>query len=86
MRTLIFAINLVFSICYILILARAVLSWIPHNRFHPLVQPVYTLTEPILSPIRRGLPPIRIGIDASPFVAIILLWILQKIILWLLTF
>ncbi|MCX5726207.1 MAG: YggT family protein [Candidatus Saganbacteria bacterium] len=81
MQTLIFLIDLAFSIYYLLILARVILSYMPHNRFHPLIAPVYTLTEPILSPIRQGLPPMRIGLDASPFVVIILLWLLQRIIL-----
>jgi len=84
MATLIFLINLFFFVIYVLILIRVILSYIPHSAFHPLIQPIYALTEPILSPIRQGLPPMRIGFDASPIVAIILLWFLQRIILWIL--
>jgi len=73
-------INLLFSIYYILILIRAFLPFIPHNKYHPLLKPVYNATEPMLGVVRRGLPPSKIGIDASPFIALILLWLLQQFI------
>jgi YggT family protein len=81
MDFLIFLVNFLFSIFYILLAVRAVLPWIPHNRTNPLVRPVYQLTEPVLSVIRAGLPPLRIGMDVSPFVLIILLWIAHQVIL-----
>ena len=73
-------INLLFNVYFILILIRAFLPFIPHNRFHPILKPVYDVTEPVLGVIRKGLPPSKIGIDASPFIALILLWLLQQII------
>jgi YggT family protein len=81
MDFIIFVINSLFYIYYILLALRAVLPWIPHNRMNPLVRPVYLLTEPVLSVIRAGLPPLRIGMDASPFIVIILLWIIHQVIL-----
>lgn len=57
---------------YILIGAlifQAVLSWV--NPYSPLAGPANQLTRPLLSPIRRFLPPIS-GIDLSPLVAILL--------------
>lgn len=74
-------INIIFNIYYILILIRAFLPFIPHNRFHPVLKPVYDLTEPMLEVIRKGLPPAKIGIDASPFIALVLIWLLQQLIL-----
>lgn len=84
MDFIIFVINFLFSIIYVLLALRAVLPWIPHNKMNPLVRPVYLLTEPILSVVRAGLPPLRIGMDASPFIVIILLWIVHQLILRLL--
>lgn len=84
MDMLIYAVKLIFQIYIFIILLRAVLSWIPHSRFSPFIAPIYAVTEPVLDPIRRGLPPMRIGIDASPFLAIILLWLLQQLIIKLL--
>jgi YggT family protein len=81
MDFLIFLVNFIFSIFYMLLALRAVLPWIPHNRANPLVRPVYLLTEPLLSVIRTGLPPLRMGMDVSPFILIILFWIAHQVIL-----
>lgn len=69
--------NLLFGVCYFFLVLRAVLPWIPHNRMNPLIRPVYDLTDPVLNPIRVALPPQKIGFDVSPFVGIILFWLLQ---------
>lgn len=81
MDFIIFVINFLFSAYYILLAMRAVLPWIPHSKESPLVRPVYLLTEPVLLPIRKGLPPARIGMDVSPFIVIIFIWIIQQVIL-----
>jgi len=78
-------INFGFDIAYILIVIRAFLPYLPHNRYNPIIKPVYDVTEPALSVIRKGLPPAKIGVDASPFVAIILLYLLQQLLLKILT-
>ena len=46
---------------------RAILPWLPHNKSNPFIKPVYVLTEPVLSVIKAGLPPNRIGMDVSPY-------------------
>jgi len=84
MDFIIFVVNFIFSAAYILLALRAVLPWIPHKRMSPLVRPVYSLTDPALSVIRAGLPPLRLGMDVSPFILIILIWIAHQIILRLL--
>ncbi|MFH1825976.1 MAG: YggT family protein [bacterium] len=84
MDFVIFVINFIFSLFFVLLAVRAILPWVPHNKQNPLFSPIYFLTEPFLSVVRAGLPPARIGMDVSPFVVIILLWFLQQIILWLL--
>ena len=71
-------INLGFDLAYLLIVIRAFLTYLPHNRYHPIIKPAYDMTEPLLSVIRKGLPPMKIGLDASPFIAIILLYLLQQ--------
>ena len=78
-------INFTFNIAYILIVIRAFLTYLPHNRFHPIIKPAYDITEPLLSVIRKGLPPEKIGLDASPFIAIVLLYLLQQVLLKILS-
>jgi len=77
-------INLVFDITYILLVVRAFITYLPHNRQHPIIRPIFDLTEPLLSTIRKGLPPAKIGADASPFIAIVLFYVLQQAILYFL--
>ena len=86
MDFIIFVVNFLFSIFYILLALRAVLPWIPHNKMNSFIRPIYLLTEPVLSVVRAGLPPLRIGMDVSPFIVIILLWIVHQVILRLLFF
>lgn len=83
MGLIVYIINFLFAVYYLLILARVVLPFVPHQRHHPLIKPVYDLTDPVLVPVRQGLPPGRIGFDASPFIVILLLALLQRIILYL---
>lgn len=71
-NTLFFALNLA-------ILARVLLSWVQVDPYNPLVQLLYQITEPILEPFRRFIPPIGM-IDVSPIVAIVVLQIVQSVI------
>ncbi|MBU0671973.1 MAG: YggT family protein [Candidatus Margulisbacteria bacterium] len=85
MDFIIFVVNFLFSASYVLLAVRAVLPWIRHNKQDSLLRPIYLLTDPVLSVIRLGLPPARIGMDVSPYVVIVLLWIAQKVILKMLS-
>ncbi|MEK7299382.1 MAG: YggT family protein [Candidatus Margulisiibacteriota bacterium] len=75
-------IDLVFKIIYFAILARVVLSWIPHDRYHPAVQFIERATDPFLRPFQRLIPPEKLGgIDISPLIAFIVLSFVEKLIL-----
>lgn len=55
---------------YWLILIRALLSWVNPDPFNPIVRFLNKVTEPVLAPIRKVLPPaFRFGIDISPIIA-----------------
>lgn len=82
MSFLIPIINLLYWIFWILILIRVVLSFVQINPYHPAVQMVYQLTEPILEPIRNLMP--RTGmIDFSPLIALLLLGLLRRLLFML---
>ncbi len=52
-----------------LIVARALTSWFPNARRHPLVQMLYQVTDPVMIPASRLIP--RIGmIDLSPMILV----------------
>ncbi len=54
------------------ILARVILSWIVPYQRDPIMQLLVSLTEPLLRPARRIIPPIG-GLDLSPVVVMIVL-------------
>ena len=68
-----------------LILIRVLLSWVNVNPYrpaidHPIVDILYRITDPVLQPLRRIIPPIGGAIDISPMVALLLLEILRQVI------
>ena len=62
-----------------IIIIRAVLSWIPH-KITPIDLLLYKLTEPVLYPLRRILPPIGGRVDISPMLAGAIAFFVQSII------
>ena len=66
----------------VVVLIRIVFSWISPNPTNAVSRLAYQLTEPVLAPIRRRLPPVS-GIDLSPLVvwlvAIILISALRTV-------
>ena len=67
--TILFVVNL-------LIIIRALISWVSPDPFNPLVQFLYRTTDPILDPIRRRLP--AMAIDISPIVAFLVIYFLRS--------
>lgn len=71
----------------ILVLANAILSWFVFGTQNSVVRQLYwwtsRLVDPVLKPIRNALGPMtrNLGIDISPFVLIILLQFLRRM-LW----
>ena len=86
MSYLVYLIDLTFKVYMLLIAIRALLPWFRHNKGNPVIAFIYSSTDPILSPIKNGLPPMKIGMDVSPFIAIVLLWLCEQIFLTILSF
>jgi YggT family protein len=66
---------------FVLIIARVIISWIANRSRHPLIPLLYQLTEPVLRPINKVIPPIG-GIDLSPLFALIALRFLLLLLGW----
>ena len=60
-------------------LARVLMSWFNPNPHNPVVDAINRLTEPVLSPIRRMLPPMG-GFDLSPLFVFVILMLLRNFI------
>ena len=67
MGVLISLLTLLLEAYLIVILIRVVFSWISPFPTNPVSRLAWALTEPVLAPIRRTLPPMS-GIDLSPLV------------------
>lgn len=64
---------LLLNLVTIVFIARAIVSWFPvrtDSPFRPVVDTLYRLTEPVLAPIRRVLPPLG-GLDLSVIIVIL---------------
>lgn len=72
----------IISLYEIALLIRIVLSWVPHNPYNQAVQILYKITDPILNPVRKFVPPFR-GIDFSPILVFIALGIVKRMIIHL---
>ncbi len=70
----------------LILIVRALISWVQPNPYSPVVQLLYKLTEPVLAPIRKSLAKYmgNIGIDFSPIVAILLMNVLMRLVRWVL--
>ncbi len=55
----------------IIIIVRALISWVNPDPYNQVVIILYRLTEPILRPVRRIIPFRNMGIDFSPFIVIL---------------
>ena len=65
-------------VLWLLLIARVVLSWTNPMGGGGLVAFIYQVTEPILAPIRRVLPPAG-GMDWSPLVAMLILGVILRL-------
>ncbi len=71
--------DLLFTLLAFAIIARALVSWLPMDRYHPVIQMLDQITEPILAPLRRVVPPVGM-MDITPIVALVLLQVLQVLV------
>jgi len=76
----------VLRVYWLAVVARIIMEWIPVSYDHPLARlrsVLRSVTEPILGPLRRMLPPVRlggVGLDLSPIILLITLSLLTEAI------
>ena len=75
METICFVLNLF----WLVVIARMLMSWIritPGTPVASIYSVVFSITEPVLGPLRRAIPPMRMGmaaIDLSPIVVLVVI-------------
>lgn len=83
-------VSALFLVYIVLILIRVLLSWVPRMPYNPTLRRVLDFitetTDPYLNFFRRIIPPIGgggFGLDLSPMIGIIVLFVLQAIVVGL---
>jgi YggT family protein len=67
--------SLVLWLFVIVILVRVAFSWVSPFPTNPVSRLAFQVTEPVLAPVRRRLPPFS-GIDLSPLVVTVVCYFL----------
>ncbi|GAB5379187.1 MAG: YggT family protein [Aliiglaciecola sp.] len=78
LMALFFLISEAMQLVFWVLIIRAILSWVSQGQ-NPLEYLLHQLTEPLVAPIRRIIPPIG-GLDLSPMILIIALIFLMKLL------
>ena len=73
-------IQVLFDVMTLAIFLRVILSWFNINPFNPLMSLLDQVTEPVLGPLRRIIPPMG-GLDFTPIIALFLLQIVERLLL-----
>lgn len=77
-------VRLIFNAAVLILLIRAFVSWMPINRDNRLVDLLYKITEPVLSPFRNLIARIvgqNLPIDFAPVIVLLIMALLRHFIL-----
>jgi YggT family protein len=69
-------VGLLVNIYFFALLATIILSWVAPGSSHPALYLLHQITEPVMAPVRKVLPPMG-GLDFSPILVFILINIVQ---------
>lgn len=78
--TLRLIVEIAYKIVFYAIIVRVVASWLGYFQYTRWLRPVYALTDWIIVPMRRVIPPFGM-LDLSPFAALLALWGLRWLLL-----
>ncbi len=89
MRAVLDIVIIVLDLYVWLLIASAILSWLvafnvvnTRNQFVSAVAEfLYRITEPVLAPIRNLMPNLG-GIDISPIILILIIWLIERVIVY----
>jgi YggT family protein len=84
MNALIFIVDTLLSLALFVVLARLLLQWVRADFRNPIAQAIVRLTNPLILPLRRILPPIG-KVDTASVVAVVLVAIIKRGILFAMT-
>jgi YggT family protein len=84
MTAIIFLVDTLLSLVLFVVLARLLLQWARADFRNPIAQAIVRLTNPVILPLRRVLPPIG-KVDTASVVAVVLVAVIKVAIIFALT-
>jgi len=72
--------DIVLSVYMWIIIIAAIISWVSPDPYNPIVRFLYSVTDPVLRPIRRRIG-IFSGIDISPLIVILIIIFIRKFLI-----
>jgi len=73
-------VSLAYHVLFVALMLRVIASWFGVFRYARWMGPVYALTDWLVEPIRRVVPPIG-AVDWSPLAAWLVLWVAERMLL-----
>ena len=73
-------VNLLINVFIFAIVIQVILSWVSPGAHNPITGLIHSLTEPVMRPARRILPPFS-GLDLSPILALIALQVIKMLLM-----
>jgi uncharacterized protein YggT (Ycf19 family) len=74
-------ISRVLDLYLIIIIIRVIFSWVNPQNPSNFQYLIYRLTEPVLNPVRKIIPPIGGILDISPIIVLFIIVILKKFLI-----
>jgi len=75
----VYVLNTGLSLLTYAIIIRVVLSWVQPNPNNPLVRLLNKVTDPVMRPLERIIPPLG-GLDITPIIAVVLIQLVQRLL------
>jgi len=74
-------VHIVLTIYIWIIVGRVILSWIRVPSLYQIAVIIFRVTEPVLKPVRKFVPPYKMGgLDISPMIVILILWFIDMFV------
>jgi YggT family protein len=74
-------IHIVLMVYIWIVVGRVIFSWVRIPSLYQVAVILFRLTEPVLKPVRKFVPPYRMGgLDLSPMIVILFLWFIDMFV------
>jgi YggT family protein len=79
-QTFVLIIDLAYKLVFTALIVRVIATWFGMFRYSKWIRPAYILTDWLVEPLRRVIPPVG-GWDLSPIVAVFVLSLIRQLLL-----